>query len=289
MTLAFRLVLPLLALAVSAEAQLVANLKLDKRQYIIGESVTATISVTNHSGRDIVFGSSGRLSWLDFMVRDHHNQPISTRGEPAFGTMSIAAGETMARKVNLTSLFPLYTQGNFSVTGVVRMPGQVSEATITNRVAFQLVPGRRFWTQKVGLASRPGEIREFRVLSSSDGQGTSIFAQVVDDRTGLPVNTLTLGSVVMSRQPMVTIDRQQRMHVLYLANPSTWVHAAVTTDGKLAERSFHQRGPVGDPKLMAYPDGTVAVSNSVPFNPEAAAEARSQVRKISDRPAFLYE
>lgn len=285
----FRMMLLTLALATPAWSQLSATLQIPKRQYIGGEPVTAVINITNYSGRDLTFGSTGGVSWLDFIVKNSQGHPVTPAKNLTFGTVTIQAGQTMARQVILSSFFPLFDPGNYTVSGVVRMPGDPREGTSTNRASFTLTPGRRIWTQKVGLPDRPGEVREYRLLSSSDGTKSNVYAQVIDDRTGLPVNTFAIGEAILSRRPLVTLDRQQRMHVLYLGTPSVWVHTVVGTDGRMIDRSLHQRGPHGDPKLMAYTDGSVAVSNSIPFDPEAAVQQRENTRKISDRPAFLYE
>lgn len=283
------MILPLLALATAAHAQLSSSLQVPKRQYVGGEAVTAIINVTNYSGRDIVFGSTGGVSWLDFIVRDSRGHPVTPVKPLIFGSVTIPAGQSMARQVALSSYFPLFDPGNYSVSGVVRMPGDPREGTTTNRVSFTLTPGRRIWTQKVGLPDRPGEVREYRLLSSSDGTKSNVYAQVIDDRTGLSIGTFAIGEAILSRRPLVTLDRQQRMHVLYLGTPSVWVHSIVNTDGKLVDRSLHQRGPHGDPKLLSHVDGSVAVSNSIPFDQEADTRQRRTTRKISDRPAFLYE
>ena len=92
----------------------------------------------------------------------------------------------------------------------------------------------------------------------------------------------------MLRKPLVTVDRKQRLHVMYLASPTMWVHCEVDTDGKLAAREIHQRGPQGDPQLLTFADGTVRVANSIPYNEKAAAEAKAKIRKASDRPPITY-
>jgi hypothetical protein len=92
----------------------------------------------------------------------------------------------------------------------------------------------------------------------------------------------------MLRKPLATVDRQQRMHVMFLATPTMWVHCVIDTDGKLNDRQIHQRGPQGDPQLLTFGDGSVRVANSIPYDPKAAAEARAKIRKASDRPPIVY-
>jgi hypothetical protein len=67
-----------------------------------------------------------------------------------------------------------------------------------------------------------------------------------------------------------------------------WVHCQIDTDGKLVERQIHQRGAQGDPQLLTFGDGTVRVSNSIPYDQKAAAEAKAKLRKASDRPSGVF-
>jgi hypothetical protein len=281
--------LAVLALAASAQAQLVANLRCSNSQYVAGEPILATVTITNHAGRDLTFRGDQQAQWLDFVVKKSNGEAVTSISRPVFGTVVIKAGQTMSREVNLASIFQLADPGNYSVAAIVRLPGQTVEGTATNRVLFNLNPGRAYWTQKVGIPGRPGQTREFRVLTFNGGQKAQIYAQVIEGRTGMPVRTFSLGEVMLLRKPMVTIDRSQRMHVLYLATPTMWVHVQIDTDGRLVDRKLHERGSQGDPSLITTPQGAVVVVNSIPYDPAAAAAARQKERKLSDRPAIVYE
>jgi len=153
---------------------------------------------------------------------------------------------------------------------------------------FTQSPGVPYWSQKVGIPGKAGLTREFRLLNFSGDEKAQIYAQIIDGRTGQNVRTFLLGDVLMLRKPLATVDRQQRMHVMFLATPTMWVHYQIDTDGKVAERQIHQRGSQGDPQLLTFADGTVRVANSIPYGPKAAAEAKAKVRKASDRPPAGY-
>lgn len=271
-----------------ASAQLSATLSIPKTQYVAGEPVVVVVTVTNHAGQILTFSGDARTPWLDFIVKDRHGESVTPKGRSVFGKMTIRAGESLSREVDLAQCFQLSEPGNFSVSALVHMPGDATGGASSNRVLFNQSPGSPYWTQKVGTPGKPGQTREFRLLNFSGDEKSQIYAQVIDNRTGNNVRTFLLGDVLMLRKPLVTVDRLQRMHVLFLATPTMWVHCQVDSDGKLVERQIHQRGTQGDPQLMTFGDGTVRVSNSVLYDQKAAAEAKAKIRKASDRPAITY-
>ena len=284
-----RILVPLAILAGSAHGQLVSSLRLSKSQYVAGEPVIAIVTITNHSGRDLVLQAQNRVPWMDFLIRNLNGRPVTSPQNTTFGALKIGAGQSMAREVDLTQHFRLFEPGSFSVAAVVRMPGGQAGDTATNRVVFNLDPGRLYWSQKVGIASKPGQTREFRVLNFSGEQKSQLYAQVIDNRTGMPLSTFLMGESLSLRKPTVTVDRNQRLHVLFLATPTMYLHCEVDSDGRLLNRQIHQRGAQGDPMLMTSTTGAVGVANSIPYDPKAVAAAKAKARKASDRPAFIYE
>jgi hypothetical protein len=273
-----------------ANAQLSTSLKLSKRQFVMGEPVLATITVTNYSGSELTFYSDARTQWLNFIMKDGRGNFVTGRPKTTFGKMKIRAGETLAREVDLSQHFSLNTQGGYSVGAVVNMPKKADgsvESSSTNRIQFNISSGIPYWTQKVGIP-KTGKTREFRVLNFNGGDKSHLYAQINDVKSGQNVRTFRLGDVLMLRKPLVTVDRQQTMHVMFLATPTMWVHCQVDADGKLANRQIHQRGDLGDPQLVTFPDGSVRVANSIPYDANAVKEAAGKVRKASDRPGVNY-
>ena len=274
----------------NAQAQLSSSLSLNKKTYVAGEEVIAEIIVTNHSGRELTLASTRQLPWLALVVTNVSGNPVPTRQLNAFGAMKIKAGESLAKRIDLTEFFLLDGQGNYAASAVIRDPGGSVQGAATNRVLFNQNPARKFWSQKIGVTSDKGRgTREIRLLTFSNGQKTQLYAQIIDSGTGLQMRTFPLGDALMLRKPMVSLDGAQRMHVMFLATPSVWVHCQVSADGKLVARDFHQRSSQGDPILMAYGNGSVKVMNSILFDPKAAEEERSKIRKATDRPQIDLE
>lgn len=276
-------------LTARASAQIDVKLQMARNTYVAGESVPVTISITNNSGQDLVFQGNNRLGWIDFTVTSNRGVPMTPLGKPTFGAVKIPLGQTMSRSIDLAQMFPLQSMGNYSVYGVVRLPGQTNDGFISNRLLFNINTARPYWTQKVGVPGKAGQTREYRVLNFNGGQKTTLYAQVVDSRTGNPLQTHSLGEVLMFRKPSVALDNRQVMHVLYLIGPTVWAHARVGPDGSLLGRELHKRGAGPDPILVTLSSGIVQVGNSIPYDPKAEAEARGRVRKASDRPAFIFQ
>jgi hypothetical protein len=276
-------------LSAPALAQIDVKLQMARTTYVSGESVPVSVSITNNSGQDLVFQGNNRMGWIDFTVTSNRGVPMTPLGRPTFGAVKIPLGQTMTRTIDLAQMFPLQTMGNYSVYGVVRLPGQTTDGFISNRLLFNINTARPYWSQKVGVPGKAGQTREYRVLNFTGGQKNMLYAQVVDTRTGNPLQTHSLGEVLMFRKPTVALDNRQVMHVLYLIGPTLWAHARVGPDGTLLGRELHKRGAGPDPILVTLSSGIVQVGNSIPYNPQAEAEARGRVRKISDRPAFIFQ
>jgi hypothetical protein len=284
----FKLLAAVWLCAGCAQAQIAVSIRLAKHQHLTGEPVMAVVTLVNHAGRELVFQSDGRFQWLDFVVKYSNGTPVSAKSAALFGAMKIAPGQSLSREVDLARQFQLGEPGNFSVAAVVRLPGDNTQATASNRVFFSQSRGQLYWSQKVGIPGRPNQTREFRILSFSGDSKSQIYTQIVDGQTGQGVRTFLLGDILMLRKPLATVDRQQRMHVMFLATPTMWVHCVIDTDGKLHNRQIHKRGTQGDPQLLTFADGTVQVANSIPYDSKAAAEQRAKIRKASDRPLILY-
>ena len=276
-------------LAATASAQIEVKLQMARTTYVAGEAVPVTVSITNLSGQDVTLQGNSRLSWIDFTVNSSRGLPLTPVARPAFGAVKIGFGQTMAKTIDLAQIFPLGEMGNFSVYGVVRLPGQTSDGFISNRLIFNINTSRPYWSQKVGLPGKPGQSREFRVLNFTGGKKTMLYSQVVNLKTGAAMQTHSLGEYMSFSKPSVTLDNRQVMHVLYLIGPETWSHARVGPDGSLLGTKLHKSGGGLNPQLFTMRDGSVQVGNSIPYDPKAEAEARGKVRKASDRPAFIFQ
>lgn len=278
----------MIAVASSVSAQIAATFQLPRRMYVAGESLVGVVRITNHAGRTLVFQSDGRAQWLNFMVKDSSGNTVNPLPAKMFGPMQIEAGKTLAREVDLSKLFQLTEPGNYSVVASIRIPQEKQVLANTNKVLFSQSNGTIQWKQGVGLGQGGGATREYRLIQFTDENKSYLYAQLLDGTGTRKLSTFRLGEALTLRRPMVTVDRSQRMHVLYLGTPSMYVHCAVDSAGRLATSQIHQRGPVGDPYLATNGDGTVQVVNSIPYDPKQVQQREGKVRKATDRPSITY-
>lgn len=278
-------VLCLLGCTFPASAQIATSLRLSRKMHLAGEPVLAVVTVTNHAGRSLVFQSDGRIPWLSFSINHSTGNNVQTKSSSLFGPMKIEAGQTLAREVDLTQHFHLSNPGNFTVHAAIREPREGMVFSNTNKAFFSLSTGRTHWSQKVGLSRGS---REYRLIQFTDESKSHLYAQVLDGAGNLPLHTLRLGEALMLRRPLVTVDKKQNMHVMFLGTPTMWVHCTIDCNGRLLGRQIHQRGPVGDPQLITTGDGSVQVVNSIPYDPKAAAQEKAKIRKATDRPDITY-
>src|SRR4051794_7363950 len=109
--------------AATAQAQVQVELKFKRLQYIAHEPVIATVKIVNLSGRDIDLQDDNGQHWFGFEINAAEGRllaPLSgAASEPA---LRIEAGQTVTRKVNLTSLFPVADLGAYHVRANIYFP-----------------------------------------------------------------------------------------------------------------------------------------------------------------------
>lgn len=270
-------------------AQIGVQLNSAQNQYLNGESVIIDVLLTNHTGADLTLQNSNGLSWLEFVVRRANDDVVTPLRGNLFQSVKITTGQTVVKKINLSQLFHFKEAGNYRVSCVVRMTGDVSTGFTSNRLTFSVSNARADWSQKVGVPGQLGVAREYRLTNFTNSSKTQLYAQIIDDRTATPIQTLCFGEALLFRKPQAAVDRQQNLHVLYLANPQFYVHTQININGQLLNRELHQRGAGGDPQLMTFADGSVKVMNSILFDAKAAEAARRKIRKLTDRPSYTYQ
>ena len=118
--LPFLVVSGTLAWVSSVQAQVRVTVKMSKSQYVAHEPVLATVTVTNNVGRDLLIHSEGvgrgTISWLDFVVTSGRNS-LRPRTKLSFKSVTIPAGRSISKTIDLTGLYRVTEAGNFPIDG----------------------------------------------------------------------------------------------------------------------------------------------------------------------------
>ena len=270
-----------------AQAQVAVRLQMSKKNYILNEPVTATVHITNHAGRNLVLRGDTTRPWLNFHLTSGGRViPVARRMN--YRPVLIPSGQTVARKVAISSSFALGSMGNFSCVASVNMPGPTRNGFVSNRTQFTITNGRTVWEQRAGIPNAPGEIRIYKLLTFSGNSAMELFAQVSSKNSGQNIATIAMGKILTFRRPTGTLDGSNNMHALYQVKPNLFAHSCISPKGRVKFTSYHKRGAAGDPRLITFGNGEVRVAGGIAYNPEAEAAEKKKIHNISERPPFIY-
>lgn len=291
----YRRILPLVlalgafACATTAQAQIRLSMKMSASQYVAHEPVLATVTITNHAGRDLLIFSEGvgrgSISWLDFSVSSGRNS-LTPRTKLSFKAVTIPAGRSISKTIDLTGLYRVTEAGNFRAFATVRLPDG-GGAFNSNSVPFNVTKGKMVFQQRVG-DPKGRSVREFQLSIHNSSQKSSLYAHVIDIRTGRTLQAFRMGDLISYKKPKARVDRKNVLHVLYLAAPNTYAHGRVTPDGKYLGTVYFKPAPGSKPALATFGSGDVVVSGGITYDPKAERQQRGQIRKLSERPALTY-
>ena len=284
----------LLLLCISAlcstvsHAQVSVSIKMDRSQCLANEPVTAVVTITNRSGRELSFMSKAEgsiaHSWLDFSMRDAGGRGMQKRHNKVFQQAVIPAGRSMARRVNLSGMFNVSRVSNYAVTAHVSQPGLDDTSYTSNSGHFTVGGGTTIYKQPFGVPKSKAQKREYKVITFNDGKKTSVYAQVMNLTTGQTLSTFRLSEFLSFVEPQMTLDGKNQLHILYLASPEVFVHATVNQNGGLVSTNYFKRVGGRKPRFVAFSDGKIVISGATPYDPKKAAQEAPRARSTSERP-----
>ena len=273
----------------TAYSQIAVRASMGRKEFVAYENVKIAVTMTNHAGRQIDFVNKQGVPWIDLIVERTSGNPIHSVHNVHYKPTRLKTGETKTSNFSLNNKYDLSQPGNYVAYAVVRMPGQrVQEGVRTRKVHFTVIRGNPLWKQKAGVPGAPGDSREFRILNVKTDEATQLYVQVEDTKRKKMLATYTMGRNLSFRDFTATLDNRNRMHVLFLTNPTIWSHTVVDAAGKTVRRNYHKKGPGGSiPKLITTGNGTVGVINSSFFDPEKESDIRSKLHNLSELPIGL--
>ena len=274
-----------LALAGTAAAQIQVDLKFKRVPHIAYEPVIAMVQITNLAGRDIELRDEGGQSWFGFEVTAGEGRLLAPESPIAEAPLSIQAGQSVTRKINLTPLFPIHDLGAYHVRANVFFP-DLNKFFYSPTKVFQVGDARPIWQRTVGIPDgqpSAGGLRTYSLLSNRFPDHTKLYVRVEDKSTGAVYSTYPLGRVIAYDEPQIELDRSNQLHVLHCAAPRTWAYSQINLNGQLAAHSKFMETKTR-PRLRRAADGAIAVSGGM-LDVPVAPSAQRAAPKLSARPA----
>jgi len=287
-----RYLLPLLALLVlfgcvqPLHAQLQVSMEIKRHFLMVYEPIMVTVTIKNLAGRDVTLTDSPTQSWFGFQINRADGQLVppldpNYRLEP----LTIAAGETIKRRLMLNSLFPVHELGLYRIRAVVYFSAMEKyfQSSLAN---LELSEGKTIWQQTVGVPDGmpgAGGTRRLSLLSFRQAEYTYIYARVEDVDGGVVYAATPLGRVIAGLEPDVQVDLKNNLHVMQVAGAKSYRYTCLSVNGEvLAQANYFSVKE--RPTLRRNAAGTVTVlGGQIQGAPPAPGEAKP-MNKLSDRP-----
>ncbi len=285
----FALCLLLLAACPAARAQYEITLKLNKESYLTYEGVEATVTVMNRTGADVVLGGPNNTPWLSFDITDPQSRPVPPMRFHSEENIVFKSGSTITRKLALSDQFTFSEMGNYIVVANVYHP-PTQQYYASNRARGSFMTSKAFSSKSFGVPlglPGAGQIRRYELSLLKDLEHTNLYVRLVDDKTNVNLATFTLGSWIRVVDPQLSLDRDNRFHVLFMTLPHIYSHIIIDTQGNIVKRLYYKEIETNRPHLALDSTQGVIVQGGEVYDPTVAAPTRPTGRSVKDRPPGL--
>ncbi|MEI6536939.1 MAG: hypothetical protein WCN98_16460, partial [Verrucomicrobiaceae bacterium] len=213
--------------------------------------------------------------------------PMSLRSEQ---NLFLKNGATISRKVVLSEHYSFSDYGTYGITANVYHPPS-QQYFASNRARANFTDAKRFWSKNFGVPlGQPGagQIRRYELCILRDLEHTNLYIRLIEEKTNLKIATFSLGHCIMVSDPQVTLDKDNNLHVLFMAAPHIYSHVSVDTQGRIMKRLYYREIQGDRPQLSSLDNQSITVQGGQPYDPAAApADAKPQGRSVGQRPPGL--
>jgi hypothetical protein len=280
----------LLLLAPSLHAQVQVQLKIARHLFMCYEPIIATVSITNLTGRDLTLADQPPEKWFGFDILNSEDSPVPPRAtEYHLEPLTIPAGETVKRSVNLVNLYPVTDFGTYRVRAAIFV-SVLNRYVSSLPVPIEVSEGKTLWQQTVGIPDgqqNAGQYRSYELLSFRQLKDNVLYLRVEDRDAGTVYGTYPIGRLINGYDPQVELDSLNQLHVLQMVEPKSYYYTRVGPNAEwLGQQAYIETKT--RPHLKKLADGDVNVFGGQVVEEKSQAAANAVVGpKLSDRPAGL--
>lgn len=241
----WRMFLFLLALAPlwGLRGQVTVELEFDKDFYIADEVMTASVRITNFSGRSLVFGQDNE--WLRFLVEQEDGFLAKQKGvAPVAGEFEIPNASRGTRRVNLAPYYKMTLPGRYQVTASV-FSQELDEVLRSSPVQVGIIRATTLWQKEFGIAVEEEggkssyEIRKYVLIRALNNNRLELYVRVASQDDSKVYGVFPVGNLVAFGSPEAQVDRQSRLHLLQQYGARSFRYLVVTPEGELKIRRRH--------------------------------------------------
>jgi hypothetical protein len=224
-------------------AQVSVDIALVQEQFLSGETLNASVLVTNRSGQVIRFGSDD--SWLTFTIESQDHFVVSRNGTPPVaGEFALESSKRAIKTVELTPYFNFSNSGRYTITATIWIKEWNQQFTSAPK-AFEIIQGVKLWEEEVGVPKPDGatnavpELRRYVLQQANYLRKQLMLYLQITDRTGKVYRVFPLGPMLSFGQPEAQVDKISNLHVLYQTGPHSFSYIVVNPDGTVIVRQTY--------------------------------------------------
>jgi hypothetical protein len=271
-------------------AQLSVDLTLERSMFILHEPVVATVSVTNNSGEDIMLADTEVAGpWFSFGIKSDTGRRVPPRdAHYELQPLSLKAGDTVKRTVNLHDLYALDDFGDYMAQASIFFP-PIGRYFTTKACRLIVTEGTIVWKQTIGVpdaADADNSYRSFTLLTMEHEKGKDLYVRVQGKDDVNTYGCYDLGPIIANFPPDAKFDSSNNLWVLQLVGEKTFFLSRIGARGDFQGQSTYIT-PKSIPYLRRQPNGALQIVGAYPKPRMTPAIAAEQAPKLSDRPANL--
>ena len=268
--------------AFEAHAQVMLDLKISRRLYIIYEPLIVTVTIKNRTGRELHLEDKNGHQWFGFDIVRQDGTPIAPNNTGyTLKPLTLGVGETITRKLNISPLYSLHEFGMHRIRATVFV-AETGDYFVSPQRQVDITEGKVLWTDIVGVPDKR-ETRKISLLSHRIPQGNRLYIRIEDEGAGMIYCTTKIGRLLSYGQPKVKFDQNNEVHVIHKTSPGMYGYYHFGLNGKLVQSGTYIKVDKSFPKLRHASDGSVVIKGGRIHAP--LAESVDNPRpKLSDRP-----
>jgi len=231
---------------VNAPAQVVTvQLSLEQEQFLPGESLPVTVSITNNSGQSLHLGADA--SWLKFNVESKGDNFVVMKNAdpPVTGEFDLGSSEVATKRLDMAPYFVMTHAGRYRVVATVHIPEWGTDVA-SPATEFDVIDGARLWSQDFGVPAPAGVTNQLPVVRKYILEEANYLRQqlrmyvLVSDQSGMRILKVSaIGRMVSFSRPEAQLDRASNLHVLYQSGAQSFIYSVVNPDGSITQQEIY--------------------------------------------------